>query len=105
MPVFAVSLPFPVHHTARVWEKAKKEYQQQVSAAGIGLLCGLEALVQTLASEDTEYLAQQTLIVAFFIQVVNFDVIEGIAWIRLRLLIPVWRRTLFLPCLWLLHRS
>ena len=83
--------------------KSKNEYQQQVSAAGMVLLCGLETLVQSLAGEDTEYLAQQPLIVAFFIQVVNLDVIEGIARIRVRLLIPVWSRTLFLPRLWLLH--
>lgn len=65
----------------------------------------LSALVQALAGEDTEDLAQQTLIVAFFVQVVNLNVLKGVAWIGTWLLVPVWSRALFLPSLRLLQWS
>ena len=74
-------------------------------AAGVGSLIHLSALPQALAGKDTEYLAQQTLIVPFFVQVVYFNIIEGVAWIGTWLLIPVWSRTLFLPGWRLLQRS
>jgi hypothetical protein len=64
----------------------------------------LSALVQALASEDTEDLAQYALIVAFFVQVIYLNVIEGVAWIGTWLLIPVGGRALFLSRLWLLQR-
>ena len=103
---FMLFLPFSSASYCEEWGKSKNECQQQgFLAAGIRFCSRLSALTQALAGEDTEDFAQQTLIVAFFIQIINLNIIERIAWVRTWLLIPVWGRTLFLPCLWLLHWS